>query len=206
VRMKLPVSRRKTTALLLCAIGGVLAMTAFMGLLLWAISPGPGFIPLATGALGCFSGALLGFFQIAAMAPSLPKGWIVASAAAGAIGAPISIAVAFPFFLIVGTLGVALGGFLLGLAFGAGQFVVLRKRYANTWPWIPISSAALGTGFIIAFPVTSALQLGFYPPFSPGWTAVGAIAGLTYGLITGLVALCARLSETTQSVYQVHAA
>jgi len=201
VQMKLTVSPRKITTFLLCVIGGVFAMTTFMGLFFLAMVVSGNFVLLGIGALGCLTGALLGFVQKRAMAPSLPKDWIVGSAAAGAIGAPISISVVFPLFYIYNnSLAIAIGGFLLGLALGAGQFIVLRKRYANTWLWIPISAVALGAGYFISLPATIALKLGFYPIFSPGWTAVGAIAGLIYGLITGIVALFAKLRETTHSV------
>lgn len=173
-------------------------MTVLMGLFLVAISPGPAFFPLGSGALGALAGAILGLLQSKAMGSLAPKGWTYATTAAGALGVPISISLTFPFIYVFGEIGVAVSALILGMAIGAAQFLVLRKRYTRAWPWIPLSALALSAGFFLAFPVISALHLGFYPPFSPGWTAIGTVAGFTYGLLTGLALTIYRLQERTE--------
>jgi hypothetical protein len=177
----------KLTAFILTVTGGTLAITALMGLMLWVINLGLGFVPLSTGALGAFTCALLALFQSRAMGKLAPRGWISVTAAAGAIGVPIGISLSFPFLFVIGEFGIVIGGFVLGLCLGITQFLVLRKRYIRIWPWPLISAIALGTGFATAFPIVSSLKLGFYPPFSPGWSAVGTVAGFIYGVVTGFV-------------------
>lgn len=181
-----PLNSKRITFLLSTA-GGTLAITALMGLMNWVLDLGLGFLPLSTGALGAFSCALLALFQSRAMGKLIPKGWITVTAVAGAIGVPLGISLAFPFIYVIGEFGIAIGGFVLGLCLGIAQFLLLRKKYIRIWPWPLISAIALGTGFTTAFPVVSSLKLGFYPPFSPGWTAVGTVAGFVYGVVTGFV-------------------
>jgi hypothetical protein len=177
----------KRSAILLSVTGGTLAMTLLMGLLLWVMGPGPEFVPVTTATLGAVSGLMIGLFQSKAMPLPAPKGLLLATGAGGAIGVPLAIALSFPFTFVLGESALAIGGIVLGLCLGAVQFLTLRRTYARTWPWIVISAAALGAGFLLAIPVTRSLHLGFYPPVSPGWTAMGTVAGLIYGLTTGLV-------------------
>jgi hypothetical protein len=196
--MRKALSQASVFRFLLFLIAGTSAMTVLMGLFLWAISPGPAFFPLGSGALGALASAVLGLLQSKAMGSLAPKGWTYVTTAAGALGVPISIYLAFPFIYVFGEIGVAASGLILGMAIGVAQFLVLRKRYARTWPWIPLSTLALSIGFFLAFPVTTELHLRFYPPFSPGWTAVGAVAGFTYGFFTGLALTFYRFEERTE--------
>jgi hypothetical protein len=177
----------KLTVFLLYVLGGTLAITALMGLMLWVINLGLGLMPVSSGALGAFACSILAFFQSKAVGKLAPRVRISVMTAAGAIGVPLGISLSFPFMFVIGEFAIALGGFVLGLCLGIAQYLVLRKKYDRIWPWPLISAIALGTGFATAFPVTHSLKLGFYPPFSPGWTAVGTVAGFIYGIITGFV-------------------
>ncbi len=177
-------------------------MTALTGLLLWAA---PSFAP-AMAVLGSISGAILGFFQSKALGPLAPSHWTSVTAVAGAIGLPLSLSFAFPFLFLLGNRGIAVGGLILGFAFGTAQFLLLRRRYANTWPWILISSAALGIGFLAGPAAATALSLGFYPPFSPGWTAIGTVAGLVFGTITGIALAYSNPTERAAPAEEARAA
>ena len=87
--------------------------------------------------------------------------------------------------VLAGAAGLGAG---MGLVMGAAQWLVLRRRFAPAWTWIPASICGWGIGMVPAFWVAMLPQAGagFAERFG-----LGAMGGLLMGLAVGAVTGCA---------------
>ncbi len=152
--------------------------------------------------LGSIFGAVFGFFIGLAFDPQARRAWIISTAIAGAIGAPLSTLVST--FLIAMYIpvpvGLAVSGLIFGLIIGISQLIFTKNQFQIMWIWVPINSIALAAGFYIAFPLSRQFRIGYSACLSPGWTTVGAIAGLTYGIILGVISISFNIIHQLDSI------
>ena len=150
---------------------------------------GPVFGGLAEGTvLGVVQAAVLkrhvsGFPGVAwwaATATVAALGWGSASAFQGGGGGGEEPSTAL---VLAGAAGLGAG---MGLVMGAAQWLVLRRRFAPAWTWIPASIFGWGLGMVPAFWVAMLAQAGAGVAERLGLGALGGVLmGLAVGAVTG---------------------
>lgn len=150
-------------------------------------------LPAGPILAGMVEGTLLGLAQAAVLRRRLRSfpgatwwlltavvataGWGSTSAFGGAEGG------AEPGPWLTALLGAGLG-VGMGVLMGAGQWLVLRRRLAPAWRWIPASALGWGLGMV------PAMEVAALPATSPGvfgLLLLGAVGGFLMGAAVGLV-------------------
>ena len=72
----------------------------------------------------------------------------------------------------------------MGTLLGTGQWIVLRRRFARAWTWMPASAVGWGLGMVPAFWVATAPGAA---PDALQLLGLGAAGGLLMGLAVGVV-------------------
>jgi hypothetical protein len=143
----------------------------------------------AVALAGLLTGATLGAVQKLVLRGRLArlKGWVWASAAGFAVaftavwassGAQHGTLAHHALPHAVDLAG-PLGGVVIGTAFGASQWVVLRRQMRGAGWWVPANAAGFGGGWVLA----AATPVNDVPAHFVG----GAVVGLTLAATTGLV-------------------
>lgn len=153
--------------------------------------------PITAVSLGVF-GAAVGFAQWLVIRKALPAtgwwtvvtagGWAAAGAIDGTLSGFLSGTVTHvgPGIGVVGfVLGLVGGVAVLGVLPGLLQALVLRQRI-ELHKWSAAHLAALGAGFLVAFPVMLVVAelFGFSLPSAQAWAIAGLLMGTVFGTVT----------------------
>ena len=167
----------------------LLAVLAFpIGGFLGHLVAGPAATVPAAAISGAIAGAIIGLGQGVAL--RLWSRAVVEWAAATAVGLGLALAAVTAVIGQIETMTEAVTlGAISGLALGAGQAVILRRRGLPwAWAWVPASGLAWAIGWLVTSSVGVAL--------AAGWPVYGVSGALVSQVITGVVIW--RLTAMTQ--------
>jgi hypothetical protein len=182
------------------AIAGAVVLTAeepLVGTVQSQTEAAAALAPITLVSLGVF-GALVGLLQWLVLRRQFSMtawwiagtagGWAGAGAVAGALSGFIggTVTGVGPGIGVLGYLLGTVGGVAaLGILPGLLQSLVLRPR-VGALRWSAAHLAALGAGFLVAFPVMLVVAelFGFSLPSAQAWAIAGLLMGTVFGMVT----------------------